>query len=205
MWGQCGCCTSSTRAPAGAVFGGVMFAGAVHPAKRTLEFLRHGVEGELERGPPSDQHVIVAGAKRRRRRKPDELAQPAPHPIAFNGVADLFADGETDPRRPALRPRPCLQNKGAGMRSRALLRPLPGSLGNGPKVTPAFQPLHRSDFGVTSSRRPFAIEITSVGCRVQALSRLRPCARRAASTLRPPLLAIRARKPWRRLRTSLLG
>ena len=41
--------------------------------------------------------------------------------------------------------------------------------------------------------------------RAQALSLLRPRARRAAKTLRPPLLSIRARKPWRRLRTSLLG
>jgi len=40
---------------------------------------------------------------------------------------------------------------------------------------------------------------------VQALSRLRPRARRAATTFRPPLVAMRARKPWRRLRTRLLG
>jgi len=39
----------------------------------------------------------------------------------------------------------------------------------------------------------------------QADSRLRPRARRAESTLRPPVVAIRVRKPWRRLRTSLLG
>ena len=39
----------------------------------------------------------------------------------------------------------------------------------------------------------------------QALSRLRPRERRAAKTLRPPLVAIRVRKPWRRLRTNLLG
>jgi hypothetical protein len=29
-------------------------------------------------------------------------------------------------------------------------RPGPGSLGNGPKVTPAFQPLHCSDFNMTA-------------------------------------------------------
>jgi hypothetical protein len=34
---------------------------------------------------------------------------------------------------------------------------------------------------------------------------LRPFARRAASTRRPATVAIRARKPCRRLRTSLLG
>src|SRR5690606_18060661 len=36
-------------------------------------------------------------------------------------------------------------------------------------------------------------------------SRARPLARRAASTLRPPLVAMRARKPWVRLRRRLLG
>ena len=41
--------------------------------------------------------------------------------------------------------------------------------------------------------------------RVQAVSFLRPRARRALITLRPPVVAMRARKPCRRLRTSLLG
>ena len=35
--------------------------------------------------------------------------------------------------------------------------------------------------------------------------RLRPFARRRATTLRPPVVAMRLRKPCRRLRTSLLG
>ncbi len=39
----------------------------------------------------------------------------------------------------------------------------------------------------------------------QAESRFRPLARRAAITLRPPTVAILARNPCRRLRTSLLG
>src|SRR3546814_14622167 len=39
----------------------------------------------------------------------------------------------------------------------------------------------------------------------QADSFLRPLARRAASTLRPPTVAERERKPWRRFRTSRLG
>ena len=33
------------------------------------------------------------------------------------------------------------------MSPRALLGRLPGGLGNGPKVTPAFQSLHCNDFG----------------------------------------------------------
>jgi hypothetical protein len=137
MWGQRARCTSSTTAA---------FASAVDAAKRAAEFLHHGVKRDLERGAPSNQHVIVTRAQRRRRRKPDKLAQTAPHPIALDSVADLFTDGETDPRRTGLPPRACLQDEAAGMGARAG----PRSLGNGPKVTPAFQPLHCSDFGVTA-------------------------------------------------------
>ena len=39
----------------------------------------------------------------------------------------------------------------------------------------------------------------------QAANRLRPLARRAARILRPFLVAMRARKPWARLRLSTLG
>jgi hypothetical protein len=46
----------------------------------------------------------VASAKRAWRSKPDELAQAAAHPVAFHGIADLFADGETKPRRTGLSP-----------------------------------------------------------------------------------------------------
>jgi len=44
------------------------------------------------------------------------------------------------------------------------------------------------------------IVIIAAGFTFQAIM-----ARRAASTRRPPGVAMRARKPWRRLRTSLLG
>lgn len=40
---------------------------------------------------------------------------------------------------------------------------------------------------------------------VQALRRVRPLARRALNTLRPPLVLMRARNPWTRLRLRVLG
>jgi len=43
------------------------------------------------------------------------------------------------------------------------------------------------------------------GGNFQAESRLRPLARRRASTFWPFVVAIRDRKPWRRLRTRRLG
>ena len=120
----------------------------MNTAKRTAEFLHHVAERRFERRAASDQDVIVPDAKCRRRREPDEFAQAAPHPVAFDGIADLLRDGKANPRRSHRRPRPCLENKGAGVRSRAL----PGSLGDGPKVTPAFQTFHVTDFAGTELR-----------------------------------------------------
>jgi hypothetical protein len=117
-------------------------------AKCAAEFLYHVVERRFKRRAASDQDVIVPGAKRCRRREPDQLAQAAPHPVAFDGIADSLRDSKANPRRSDRRPWPCLENKGAGGRSRAL----PGSLGNGPKVTPAFQAFHVTDFGGTELR-----------------------------------------------------
>ncbi len=47
----------------------------------------------------------------------------------------------------------------------------------------------------------------AIACVLSAYAerRLRPLARRAARILRPPTVALRARNPWRRLRTKLLG
>jgi hypothetical protein len=120
----------------------------MNAAKRTAEFLYHVAEWRFKRRAASDQDVIVPDAKRCRRREADELAQAAPHPVAFDGIAHLLRDGKANPRRSDGRPRPCLENKGAAVRSRAL----PGSLGNGPKVTPAFQAFHVTDFEGTELR-----------------------------------------------------
>jgi hypothetical protein len=135
MWGRLPRCTSY----------GAGFAGAVDAAKRAAKFLHHGIKSHFERGAPSDQHVIVAGLQQSRWRKPNELAQAAPHTVALDGIADLFADRETNARRAALPARTGLQDKAAGMSTRAGS----GSLGNGPKLTSPFQPLHCRDFGMT--------------------------------------------------------
>jgi hypothetical protein len=144
MWGLGARCTSSSAALGRAVFASPGFARLVDTAKRAAKFLCHGLEGEFERRAPSNQHVIMTRAQRRRRGQPDKLAQAAPHPVALHRVADLFTHSKANPRRTDLFPRACLQDEAAGVRPRAA----PRSLGNGPKVTPAFQPLHCSDFGV---------------------------------------------------------
>jgi hypothetical protein len=104
----------------------------------------------------------VAGAKRRRRRKPDEFAQAAPHPVTLDSVADLLRNGKTDPWRPGLLAHANLDDKGSSVRSRAL----PGGLGDGPEVVPAFQSLHvrvtdlaSLNFGAIHLKQPVAIDV----------------------------------------------
>jgi hypothetical protein len=105
----------------------------------------------------------MTGAQCRRRSKPNELAQAAPYPIALHGIADLLTDGESNAgwSRFNAGAGAGLQDKGAGIGSHTMgphpmgshviaSRTAAGSLGNGPKVTPAFQPLHCSDFGMTA-------------------------------------------------------
>ena len=58
----------------------------------------------------------------------------------------------------------------------------PGCARGGQEVGALPEPLHEDAAGRAAAR-------------IQALSRLRPRARRAATTLRPPLVAMRARKP----------
>jgi hypothetical protein len=141
MWGQRVRCTSSTAAFAGAftgdTFAGGTFAG-MDATERAAKFLHHGVKRGLERGAPPNQDVVVTGGQRRSRSQPNELAQAPAHPVALHGIANLLADGEANPRQAFRCPCAGLQDEGAGMSARALLRPLPCSLGHGPKVTPAF-------------------------------------------------------------------
>jgi len=142
----------------------------------------------------------VAGVKQRERRNADKLAQAPPYAVAFHGIADPLGYRESDPRRPSFSAVERLQDEGACRRSRAPC----GGLGSGPKVTSAFQPLHETDIRTDLSNSGRRAESRAARS-AQALNLLRPRARRAARTLRPPFVAIRVRKPWRRLRTNLLG
>ncbi len=46
---------------------------------------------------PADQHVVEIGARLARDHHAGGLAQPTADPVAHDGIADLAADGETDP------------------------------------------------------------------------------------------------------------
>jgi hypothetical protein len=62
---------------------------AVNPAQGRIKVVEHVAEGQRQRRPPANQHVIVAGAKLIVGTQPDRLAQPPLHPVAFDRIADL--------------------------------------------------------------------------------------------------------------------
>jgi hypothetical protein len=157
---------------------------AMHPPQRAIEVLPNLLERQRERGAPSDQHIIMSRLETVFATQAYNLAQASADAIAFNGIADFPRDSKSDPRRAWFGAAPGLQHEAR--------RRDPGSGCGFQKIRPLPQSLHRDEAGTGPPR-------------IQALRRLRPRERRAATTLRPALVAIRARKPWRRLRTILLG
>jgi hypothetical protein len=59
------------------------------PPQRIGKVPRHVGEGQLQRRRPSNQHVIMAGAKLASVRKPHQFAQAPPHAVALDRIADL--------------------------------------------------------------------------------------------------------------------
>jgi hypothetical protein len=131
MWGLVCGYTSSTRS----------FAGCVDAVERRGKVAHHGVELGPQRRRSPHQHIIVTGTELCCGSYVDQFAQAAPHAVALYGIADLLGDRESDPRRPHLGAPVRLQDEGACRRACASC----GSLGGGPKITPAFQPLHETD------------------------------------------------------------
>jgi hypothetical protein len=117
-----------------------------------------------------------------------QFAQQGPeatlHAVAHDGVTDALGDGNAEAKsltgsiRPAVRPR---KQHEAGA---CYAQPLVGGQEIGAP-------------GQYPDRRRIGLD--------QADSFLRPRARRARRMFRPPTVAVRARKPWRRARTRLLG
>jgi hypothetical protein len=171
----------------------------VDAPQRPIKFAYHLGKRQAERDAPPDQYVIVSLVQASHGRQPHHLAQAAANTVAFHGVAHLARNREADARTARITAPARLQHERAAGR--------PRSRRGSPKVRPALQPLHgNTRLGNTrlGKARPGEARLERTRARY-ALSRLRPCARRAATTLRPPLVAMRARKPWRRLRTNLLG
>jgi hypothetical protein len=114
----------------------------MNAAERLVECPHHVAERYLERRLPSDQHVVMAGAKRGLGMKPHDFAQPPAHPVPLHGIAHLLGNREADPHEAAalagFGEAQRLHDEAAARRPRAFGRSL--------KVRPAFQPLHETDF-----------------------------------------------------------
>lgn len=136
----------------------------------------------------TNQDVVPARAPGIRQNLSSGGAQPALGAVARHGVADLARAGDAEAddfgRRLGGTAALALKQKTGGAVS-------PGTCGADEIGAPG-EPAEGG-----RRRRSLASS--------QAQSTLRPRARRAFSTLRPPLVAMRARKPCRRLRTRLLG
>jgi hypothetical protein len=74
----------------------------MNAAQRRIELACDLGERCLKGGPPPNQYVIVAAAEPTAGRKPHDLAQAPPHPVAHHRVANLLRHRETDAHRPIL-------------------------------------------------------------------------------------------------------
>jgi hypothetical protein len=115
----------------------------------------------------------MSGTQRLSRLQANDLAQSPADPVAFHGIADLARHRKPDAGRGLVASIARLQDKPGGWH----LEPACG----GQKIRSLSQTLHAgSAFRAVPD---------------QALRRLRPRARRAEMTLRPPVVSMRARKP----------
>ena len=110
----------------------------MHTPQRTLELGEQLRKRQGECRPAADHHVIMP-APRRHCRSPHHFPEPAPHPVALDRIADLFGDGEAEPRGPGVLARVRLEHE---RRCRGLDPP-----GCGEKIRPLLQPLDQSRAG----------------------------------------------------------
>lgn len=155
------------------------------------------VETACEDRRPCNQHEIVAGGCKARKNEPRCFTHASLGTIANDGIPQSLGCGETDANLviPLFfgRGRSCMLALHA-LENQDPACELPATGG-----TKKLRPLaHPDKFGAVG---PLIRRVN----RRQAESRLRPRARRALITLRPPTVAMRERNPCRRLRTSRLG
>jgi hypothetical protein len=159
--------------------------------KRRFEVAKQRAEWPGQRLPPRDENIVITGQPIKRKQLLGRSPQPPLCAVAGYRIAGFFACGESDPDSPLLRCRRRTKLK-RHARSNA-----PYAAGGAKEILPLFEAF---DFGTQFPKgRPASVAVR------QADNLFRPCARRRDNTLRPPTVAMRARKPCRRLRTILLG
>lgn len=156
--------------------------------KRGFEVAKQAIERPGQRLPPRDENIVIAGHPIKGKKCRCHSFQSASCPVSRHRIADLATGRESD----AYGPR-SVCNRWADFHGQSR-RNAAHTPGNSQKILALLQAPDR--FRASKDR------VFGVG---QADSLLRPWARRRDKTLRPPAVAMRARKPWRRLRTILLG
>src|SRR5690606_11849773 len=140
----------------------------------TAELSADTGEGFGQGAAPADEHVVGAGQRRVGCREANGFAQTPADAVALHRLPRrALGHGEAETCGIVVPALPPLQNEGP-TRGLATLR-------DGQEVAPLLQALDATPRRAHADRR------------------LRPLARRRARTWRPFLVAMRARKPWRRL------
>ncbi len=148
-------------------------------------------EASLYRACPRDQDIIVAFDGVGWAHEAHRFFQATARPVAQDGAAKALGGGEAEASDAARR-------IGSAAVARLQYEGRRGKARSFPHMQELSAGLETSD---CRHRGGGAGAIAAA----QADRRLRPLALRLASTSRPPLVAMRARKPCRRLRTSLDG
>jgi len=112
-------------------------------AERGIEFMHHFAERSGQRRPAADDDIVEAPPQATGvglGRQSDNLPQPATHPVALHGVADLPRDGKADANVALIPARMRLHHEmTAGSTSAA---------GCGQKIAAPPEPFHRRGPGV---------------------------------------------------------
>jgi hypothetical protein len=153
------------------------------------KILEQGIERSQKRVFSRDENIVIAGKPIKGKDRRSHGPEPPLGAIALDGISDLLArrKSHADATRACFGFRRRADFEGQ-RRQRAA-----DTTGGTQEIGTFFQAID-----------PKAGAAGFVGD-AQAESFLRPWARRRARTLRPPAVVARARKPWRRLRTILLG
>ena len=215
--------SSSSRtgsSAAGALFG--RFRASSEPSSKSHEIFAKSLERNLERVAFGYEHHVEPGRKSRPLLA-KHLAHQALDPVAFVRPADLPSNGDAQACRPQCTrawerrdlARRRIRNPGRGrgtVRNERTRRPLsvaprtPRSGGCG-FFRPDAGPARTLGVGEVAANAvaPAASSAADYLEPVLTVRRLRPLRRRAERTLRPFFVAMRARKPWVRLRRVLCG
>jgi hypothetical protein len=127
------------------------------PRDGTAEISAQLLERQRQGGAPPNQHIIMSARKASPAGKADDLFQPPPHAVAFNGAADLSRNGEAHPDWPAIPAIERLQHEG---RARDF-----ATRGYHPEIGALSQPFHGGDSASpqASGAQAFAASPASCG------------------------------------------